>query len=110
LPREGILASAGQAPRRNGSGNFRHAARGAVNGSALLRRDGSPPVIPVVNYENPVIVEAVLQLNAYGVIASPVKSFGLLTSIVVSVNQAEKARAQENTSRVSSKGLRDCAR
>jgi len=49
----------------------------------------------VVNYENPVIVEAVLQLNAYGVIASPVKSFGLLTSIVVAVNQAEKARTQE---------------
>lgn len=59
-----------------------------------LRREGSPPVIPVVNYENPVIVEAVLQLNAYGVIASPVKSFGLLTSIVVAVNQAEKARTQ----------------
>jgi AmiR/NasT family two-component response regulator len=60
-----------------------------------LRRDGSPPAIPVVNYENPVIVEAVLQLNAYGVIASPVKSFGLLTSIVVAVNQAEKARTRE---------------
>lgn len=60
-----------------------------------LRREGSPPVIPVVNYENPVIIEAVLQLNAYGVIASPVKSFGLLTSIVVAVNQAEKARTQE---------------
>ena len=60
-----------------------------------LRRDGSAPVIPVVNYENPVIVEAVLQLNAYGVIASPVKSFGLLTSIVVTVNQAERAHAQE---------------
>lgn len=59
-----------------------------------LRREGSPPVIPVVNYENPVIIEAVLQLNAYGVIASPVKSFGLLTSIVVAVNQAEKARTQ----------------
>lgn len=60
-----------------------------------LRRDSSPPVIPVVNYENPLIVEAVLQLNAYGVIASPVRSFGLLTSIVVAVNQAEKVRDRE---------------
>ena len=47
-----------------------------------LRKEGLPPMIPVVNYENPVIVEAVLQLNAYGVIASPVKSSGLLTAIV----------------------------
>jgi AmiR/NasT family two-component response regulator len=57
-----------------------------------LRRDGSPPVIAVVTYENPVIVEAVLKLNAYGVIASPVKSFGLLTSMVVAVNQSENAK------------------
>ena len=57
-----------------------------------LRRDGAPPVIAVVTYENPVIVEAVLKLNAYGVIASPVKSFGLLTSMVVAVNQSENAK------------------
>lgn len=60
-----------------------------------LRKEGLPPMIPVVNYENPVIVEAVLQLNAYGVIASPVKSSGLLTAIAVAVNQAEKARTRE---------------
>jgi AmiR/NasT family two-component response regulator len=42
-----------------------------------LRREGTPPVIAVVTYENPVLVEAVLALDAYGVIASPVKSFGL---------------------------------
>ena len=57
-----------------------------------LRREGSPPVIAVVTYENPVIVEAVLKLNAYGVIASPVKSFGLLTTMVVAVNQSENAK------------------
>jgi AmiR/NasT family two-component response regulator len=60
-----------------------------------LRKEGLPPMIPVVNYENPVIVEAVLLLNAYGVIASPVKSSGLLTAIAVAVNQAEKARTRE---------------
>jgi AmiR/NasT family two-component response regulator len=60
-----------------------------------LTRDDIPPVVPVVNYENPVIIEAVLKLNAFAVIASPVKSFGLLTSIVVAVNQAEKARTRE---------------
>ena len=60
-----------------------------------LRKEGLPPMIPVVNYENPVIVEAVLQLNAYGVIASPVKASGLLTAIAVAVNQAEKTRTRE---------------
>jgi AmiR/NasT family two-component response regulator len=60
-----------------------------------LRKEGLPPMIPVVNYENPVIVEAVLQLNAYGVIASPVKASGLLTAIAVAVNQAEEARTRE---------------
>jgi AmiR/NasT family two-component response regulator len=58
-----------------------------------LGREDTPPVIPVVTYENPIIVEAVLKLNAFGVIASPVKSFGLLTAMVVAVSQAEKARA-----------------
>ena len=60
-----------------------------------LRRDNSPPVIAVVTYENPVIVEAVLRLNAYGVIASPVKSFGLLTSMVVALNQSETSRERD---------------
>ncbi len=60
-----------------------------------LRRETPPPVIAVVTYENPVIVEAVLRLNAYGVIASPVKSFGLLTSIVVAVNQADNAKGRD---------------
>lgn len=60
-----------------------------------LAREDNPPVIPVVNYENPVTIEAVLKLNAFSVIASPVKSFGLLTSIVVAVNQFEKAHTRE---------------
>ncbi len=61
-----------------------------------LSRADSPPVVPVVAYENPVIVEAVLKLNAFAVITSPVKSFGVLTSILVAVNQAERARDREN--------------
>jgi AmiR/NasT family two-component response regulator len=60
-----------------------------------LRREGAPPVIAVVTYENPVLVEAVLALDAYGVIASPVKSFGLLTSMVVAINQAQRACERE---------------
>jgi len=60
-----------------------------------LRREGAPPVIAVLTYENPVLVEAVLALDAYCVIASPVKSFGLLTSMVVAINQAQRACERE---------------
>ena len=60
-----------------------------------LMRDDIAPVIPVVNYENPVIIEAVLKLNAFSVIASPVRSFGLLSAMVVAVSQSEKARTRE---------------
>jgi len=60
-----------------------------------LRRESTPPVIAVVTYENPVLVEAVLALDAYGVIASPVKSFGLLTTMVAAINQAQRACERE---------------
>ncbi|KPK31472.1 MAG: hypothetical protein AMJ66_08695 [Betaproteobacteria bacterium SG8_40] len=60
-----------------------------------LGREDTPPVVPVVTYENPVIVEAVLKLNAFGVIASPVKSSGMLTAIVVALSQSEKFRERE---------------
>jgi AmiR/NasT family two-component response regulator len=40
-------------------------------------------------------VEAVLRLNAYAVVPSPVKSFGLLSAIVVTLNQVEKGVERE---------------
>lgn len=50
------------------------------------RRD-APPVIPVVTYENPIIIEAVMQIDAHCVILSPVRSFGVLTAISVTMFQ-----------------------
>lgn len=49
-------------------------------------------MIAVVNDENPTMVGSVLRTNAYGVLASPVKSFGLLTAIVVALGQVERNR------------------
>jgi len=62
---------------------------------AWLRRDPVPPVIAVVNYENPIIIEAVLRLNAQGIVASPVKSFGLLSAAAVALSQAERSCERE---------------
>lgn len=42
-----------------------------------------PPVIAVVAYENPTIIEAVLRIGARAAVASPVRSFGLLSVLVL---------------------------
>ena len=47
------------------------------------KREDAPAVIAVVNYENPTIVEAVLELGATAVLPSPIRSFGLLSALVV---------------------------
>ena len=47
------------------------------------KREDAPTVIAVVTYENPTIVEAVLGLGARAVLPSPVRSFGLLSALVV---------------------------
>ncbi|PLX75670.1 MAG: antitermination protein [Azoarcus sp.] len=54
-----------------------------------------PPVIPVIAYENPTIVEAMVQLNVCSVIPSPVRSFGLLTALSITLSQSRKARERE---------------
>ncbi len=45
--------------------------------------DEAPAVIAVVTYENPTILEAVLQIGAKAVLPSPVRSFGLMSALVV---------------------------
>ncbi|ALL68365.1 Two component response regulator [Paraburkholderia caribensis MBA4] len=45
--------------------------------------DDAPPVVAVVNYENPTIIDAVLRIGAKAVVASPVRSFGVLSALVL---------------------------
>lgn len=50
----------------------------------------------MLTYENPTIIDAMLRFNASGVIASPVKSSGLLSSIVLArhMRQEEMNRSK----------------
>jgi AmiR/NasT family two-component response regulator len=48
-----------------------------------LRREEVPTIIAVVTYENPTIVEAVLRIGVQAVLPSPIRSFGLLSALVV---------------------------
>lgn len=50
---------------------------------AWCNSDDAPPVVAVVNYENPTIIDAVLRIGATAVVASPVRSFGVLSAIVL---------------------------
>lgn len=55
--------------------------------------DDAPTVIAVVNYENPTIVELVLGLEAKAVLPSPVRSFGLLSTLVLARESHKVNRA-----------------
>ncbi len=59
-----------------------------------LKAPQTPALIAVVNYENPTVLEAVIKVDAHGVLASPVKSFGLLTSLVIARQLAAKEQEQ----------------
>jgi AmiR/NasT family two-component response regulator len=52
-------------------------------GNEWARGDDVPPIIAIVTYENPTIVEAVLHFGAKAVLPSPVRTFGLLSTLVV---------------------------
>jgi AmiR/NasT family two-component response regulator len=60
-----------------------------------LGRSGSPPIIPVIVYENPLIIEVLLRLNVYCVIPSPVKSFGVMAALAVTISQSQRTRSRE---------------
>lgn len=45
--------------------------------------EDAPPVVAVVNYENPTIIDAVLRVGAKAVVAAPVRSFGILSAVVL---------------------------
>lgn len=47
------------------------------------RCEDAPTIIAIVNYENPTIVDVVLRLGAKAVLPSPVRSFGLLSALVI---------------------------
>lgn len=48
-----------------------------------LKSDDVPAIITIVTYENPTIVESVLRIGSRAVLPSPVRSFGLLSALVV---------------------------
>ncbi|WP_434053112.1 MAG: ANTAR domain-containing protein [Roseibium sp.] len=65
--------------------------------SVLRKFKGSPPtIIAIVNYENPAMLQIVLELDAYAVISKPIKEFGMLTNLVLARSKWEQVRQLSN--------------
>ncbi|MEM6356621.1 MAG: ANTAR domain-containing protein [Pseudomonadota bacterium] len=59
----------------------------------LKRAEGSElAVIALVDYENPAMLQLVLDIEAVAVVSKPVRAFGLLTNLVVARNAALEQR------------------
>jgi AmiR/NasT family two-component response regulator len=68
--------------------------------------EGEPPVpvIAVINYENPTVVDAVLRLGAHAVLVSPLRSAGILSSLAMAKHQhAELRDARRRAARLEQK-------
>lgn len=72
-----------------------------------------PTLIAVVTYENPTMLDQMLRIHADALLPAPIKSFGLLSTLVLArqVNQ-KKLRLKQRASRLDSKlkGVRDVER
>ncbi|MDW3681018.1 ANTAR domain-containing protein [Cupriavidus sp. CV2] len=62
-------------------------------GFEWLKSEEVPTIIAVVTYENPTIVETVLHIGSQAVLPSPVRSFGLLSALVVARQVHGKMKA-----------------
>jgi AmiR/NasT family two-component response regulator len=60
------------------------------------RVENPPTIIAIVSYENPTIIDAVLEMGAIGILASPVRSFGLLSTIVMARQTHKQVRLLAN--------------
>lgn len=74
--------------------------------SSMLRRSEKPgpAIIGVVDYENPAMLEFVLDIGAVAVTSKPVRSFGMLTNLVVAYTGVlRQMEAQERIARLEKK-------
>lgn len=52
----------------------------------------APPVICVVAYENPTFIDQAIKLGADGIVTTPIRASGLLSTVVMALYHARRAR------------------
>lgn len=55
-----------------------------------LKGERAPTLVAVIDYENPTVVDAVLVLGAQGVLTAPVRSSGILSTLVVAMARRDE--------------------
>ena len=69
-----------------------------------MGEEPSVPVIAIINYENPTIVDTVLRIGARSVLVSPVRSTGILSSLAMAQHMhAELREARRRAARLEQK-------
>ncbi|MGF6768356.1 AmiR/NasT family two-component response regulator [Paraburkholderia sp. GAS199] len=58
----------------------------------------APPVICVVAYENPTFIDQAIKLGADGIVTTPIRASGLLSTVVMALHHAKRAR--QNAQRI----------
>lgn len=64
----------------------------AANQCPWMGPEPGVPVIAVVNYENPTLLDAALQMGALNVLTTPVRSSGILSALAVAKHLHEERR------------------
>ena len=78
----------------------------AARGFAWARGETPPAVVAVIDYENPTIVDAVLDIGAQAVLTTPLRSAGVLSSLVLAIALGEELRdARKRVERLEKKLL-----
>jgi AmiR/NasT family two-component response regulator len=64
----------------------------ASAGLGWIRSESAPTVVAVIDYENPTVVDAALKLGARGALAAPLRSTGVLSTLVTAMSVHEELR------------------
>lgn len=64
----------------------------AINQCAWMGLEASLPIIALINYESPTIVDAAIDMGAIAVLATPVKSSGILSALAMGKRLYEERR------------------
>jgi AmiR/NasT family two-component response regulator len=60
-----------------------------------------PPVISIINFENPAVVDEALRIGAMGMMVSPVRALGILSTVMMALEHAKHyAQADERIQRL----------
>lgn len=64
----------------------------AINQCAWMGMEASLPIVALIGYENPTIVDAAINMGAMAVLSTPVKSSGILSSLAMAKRLYEERR------------------